>query len=199
MKTIQGSSYYEEIIKKSRFIIQANRADSVEDAIKYLGSVKINDASHNCWAYKIGETYRFSDDGEPGGTAGRPIFMAIEQQNFDHVIVVVTRHFGGIKLGTGGLARAYGGTAGKCLQQAVPYIVQNRIIFHLNVPFDTIGLAYPFLNAQPGIRRLAANYTDHGIQFTLQIVEQDYETFRIDALNCSSGTFILEILKKVWK
>ena len=85
-------------------------------------------ATHNCWAYRIGQQYRFSDDGEPGGTAGRPILQAIEGQGFDQVVVVVTRWYGGIKLGAGGLARAYGGCAAECLRLAdrVPIVESRR-------------------------------------------------------------------------
>ena len=74
------------------------------------------DATHHCWAYRIGPAYRFGDDGEPGGTAGAPILRAIEGQGVDRVMVVVVRFYGGVKLGTGGLARAYGGTAAECLR-----------------------------------------------------------------------------------
>jgi putative IMPACT (imprinted ancient) family translation regulator len=76
------------------------------------------DANHNCWAYRIGGLYRSSDDGEPAGTAGRPILSAIDGQDLDRVIVVVSRWFGGIKLGAGGLIRAYGGAAAECLRAA---------------------------------------------------------------------------------
>ena len=72
------------------------------------------EATHNCWAYKIGQEYRFNDDGEPGGTAGRPILQAIEGQGMDRVAVLVVRWFGGVKLGAGGLVRAYGGCAANC-------------------------------------------------------------------------------------
>src|SRR3546814_1073968 len=75
-------------------------------------------ANHNCWACRIGQTYRFSDDGEPGGTAGKPILQAIDGHDLDGIAVVVTRWFGGILLGSGGLVRAYGGTAALCLQGA---------------------------------------------------------------------------------
>jgi putative IMPACT (imprinted ancient) family translation regulator len=75
-------------------------------------------ATHNCWAYRIGDAYRFNDDGEPGGTAGRPILAAIDGQGCDRVAVLVTRWYGGIKLGAGGLARAYGGSAAECLRLA---------------------------------------------------------------------------------
>lgn len=109
---------HREEIRKSRFLAQARAISSAADAQAFIEEVSDPGASHNCWAWKIGQQYRFSDDGEPGGTAGRPILAAIEAQGFDGVAVVVTRWYGGIQLGTGGLARAYGGSANKCLQQA---------------------------------------------------------------------------------
>jgi uncharacterized YigZ family protein len=105
-----------EVISKSRFLAKAAPVQSPEEAQAFIHSVSDASATHNCWAWKIGNQYRFSDDGEPGGTAGRPMLTAIEGQDFDRIAVVVIRWFGGIKLGTGGLARAYGGTTAKCLQ-----------------------------------------------------------------------------------
>lgn len=105
-------------IKKSRFLAQAAPASSPEAALAFVGSLRGNGGGHHCWAYRIGQAYRFNDDGEPSSSAGKPILAAIDGQGFDHVVVVVTRWFGGIKLGVGGLIRAYGGTAAQCLQQA---------------------------------------------------------------------------------
>ncbi|HEX7369322.1 MAG TPA: YigZ family protein [Rhodanobacteraceae bacterium] len=105
-------------IKKSRFLAQAAPASSREAAMAFVDSLHGNGGGHHCWAYRIGQAYRFNDDGEPSSSAGKPILAAIDGQGFDHVVVVVTRWFGGIKLGVGGLIRAYGGTAAQCLQQA---------------------------------------------------------------------------------
>ena len=102
-------------VKHSRFLARAAPADSTHAAQAFVGSVSDPDATHNCWAWRIGGDYRSSDDGEPAGTAGRPILAAIDGQGFDRVVVVVTRWFGGIKLGAGGLVRAYGGSAAECL------------------------------------------------------------------------------------
>ncbi|CAM5479331.1 hypothetical protein SSTU70S_00294 [Stutzerimonas stutzeri] len=105
-----------EVISKSRFLAKAAPISTADEAQAFIQAVSDPTATHNCWAWKIGNQYRFSDDGEPGCAAGRPMLTAIEGQDFDRVVVVVIRWFGGIKLGTGGLARAYGGTTAKCLQ-----------------------------------------------------------------------------------
>ncbi|WP_341669556.1 IMPACT family protein [Alcaligenes sp. SDU_A2] len=109
---------FQEDIKKSRFLALAAPVDSAEQALQFFQENSVADATHNCWAYKIGAQYRFNDDGEPGGTAGRPILQAIEGQDCDRVAVLVIRWFGGVKLGTGGLVRAYGGVAAQCLRLA---------------------------------------------------------------------------------
>ncbi|OCG00837.1 IMPACT family protein [Gilliamella sp. wkB112] len=121
-----------EEIKKSRFIVNAAPINSAEQAMAFIAQVSDPSATHNCWAWKIGQQYRFNDDGEPTSTAGRPILSAIEGQDCDQVVVVVTRYFGGIKLGTGGLIRAYGGSASHCLQQAelIELIARIQLQFH---------------------------------------------------------------------
>jgi uncharacterized YigZ family protein len=105
-------------IRKSKFVANATNVASEDAALEFLERISDPGATHNCWAWRIGQRYRFSDDGEPGGTAGKPILQAIDGQNIDNVMVVVTRWFGGIKLGAGGLMRAYGGCAAECLRQA---------------------------------------------------------------------------------
>ncbi len=105
-------------IRKSVFVANAAPVDDVDAALAWITRVGVRDATHNCWAYRIGAQYRFNDDGEPSGTAGKPILAAIDGQGFDRVAAVVTRRFGGIKLGAGGLVRAYGGPAAECLRVA---------------------------------------------------------------------------------
>ena len=104
--TLTGLCEFREEIRKSRFITLATPITSPQDAQAFFEQHSDLNATHNCWAWKLGDQYRSSDDGEPGGTAGRPILAAIEAQGFDQVAVLVIRWYGGIQLGTGGLARA---------------------------------------------------------------------------------------------
>ena len=129
LHTLVTASRHSEEIRKSRFLAQAAPVETPPQALAYVQQISDVTATHNCWAYRIGQDYRFNDDGEPGGTAGRPILQAIEGQGVDRVVVVVTRWYGGIKLGAGGLARAYGGTAAECLRLAerVPLVVMARL------------------------------------------------------------------------
>ncbi|BFM12577.1 IMPACT family protein [Simiduia litorea] len=105
-------------VKKSRFIAQAHFADSREQALALLSQAKLAypDARHHCWAYYIGDPQApslvaFSDDGEPSGTAGKPILHVLQHKNIGDLMLIVIRYFGGIKLGAGGLVRAYGQAA----------------------------------------------------------------------------------------
>lgn len=111
-RTIHGYGEAETIINKSRFIGYAMPVESEEDALEFIDKLKTKhrDATHNVYAYVLGKDsniQRFSDDGEPTGTAGIPVLEVIKKENLRNVVVVVTRYFGGIKLGAGGLIRAY--------------------------------------------------------------------------------------------
>lgn len=130
--TLASTCQHSEDIKKSRFLAQAAPVQTAEQALAFVRQVGDPAATHNCWAYRIGQDYRFNDDGEPGGTAGRPILQAIEGQGIDRAVVVVTRWYGGIKLGAGGLVRAYGGTAAECLRRAarLPIVAMARLGVH---------------------------------------------------------------------
>lgn len=134
-------------IKHSRFLAQAAPLDTVADAARFLQAVSDPDATHNCWAWRYGGDYRSSDDGEPAGTAGRPILAAIDGQGYDRVVVVVTRWFGGIKLGAGGLVRAYGGAAAECLRlaQRLPLVATTRLRVH--VGFSDLSVLHHLLGA----------------------------------------------------
>ena len=140
LAALAGRCRHEQDIKKSRFLALAAPVDSPEEALAFVQDVGDPAATHNCWAYRIGQAYRFNDDGEPGGTAGRPILQAIEGQGIDRAVVVVTRWYGGIKLGAGGLARAYGGTAAECLRLAGRVPIVPRATLALDCEFADLAL-----------------------------------------------------------
>ena len=138
--TLLGPCEYREEIRKSRFLALAAPVNSAAEAQAFIDSHRDLAASHNCWAWKVGNQYRFNDDGEPGGTAGRPILAAIEGQGCDQVVVLVIRWYGGIQLGTGGLARAYGGSAAKCLQGGQALQLVQRLSGHCHLYFAELPL-----------------------------------------------------------
>ncbi len=176
MVTLLTPNRLEEEIKKSRFVARVARAQSPEEALAFLASVKDPKATHNCWAYRIGELYRFSDDGEPGGTAGRPMLAAIESQGLDEVMAVVTRYYGGIKLGAGGLARAYGNTVAECLRIAKRLELCPMVTVTLAAPFELTGTLYQLLDKMP-LKRLAEDYTPEGLVLTVSMEESSYQPF----------------------
>ena len=121
-RTIKEDGQVQEEIKKSRFICHAKRVYSEEDARDFITAIKKEHykATHNCSAFIIGERSeikRTSDDGEPSGTAGVPMLGVLENHNLTNVCVVVTRYFGGIKLGAGGLIRAYAGSVALAVKE----------------------------------------------------------------------------------
>lgn len=133
IRTIKEFAQSEYIEKKSRFIAQAFPISSISEAENLLSSIrnKYSDSTHNCYAYVVGvqkDVFKFSDDGEPAGTAGKPIYQTIINFDLTNVLVVVTRYFGGIKLGASGLVRAYAKAAKMVLDVApkveIPITVQ---------------------------------------------------------------------------
>lgn len=132
-KTVKGYGESEIIIQKSRFITYINRAETEQQAQAFIDDIKSRhkNANHNCSAYMIGEhdtIQKANDDGEPSGTAGVPMLEVLKKQGLKDTVVVVTRYFGGIKLGGGGLIRAYGKATTEGIQAAQ---VVNRKLHHL--------------------------------------------------------------------
>ena len=130
--TLAGPVHVEpEPIKRSRFLGDAAPATSAADAMTFVASIRDRypDAGHHCFAYRLGSSdgdSRVSDDGEPGGTGGQPILNHIDGAELRNVVIVVTRYFGGTKLGKGGLIRAYGGTAGRAIAAGTVVEVEER-------------------------------------------------------------------------
>lgn len=167
---------FEAEVKKSRFIARAAPVDDEEAAKAYIERVSDPGANHNCWAWLIGDSYRFDDDGEPGGTAGRPILQAIESQGYDRTVVVVTRFFGGTKLGTGGLARAYGGTANEALRTAESAPIIPKVRLRLILPFEFVDAAHHALSEFDG-DKLDEEYDTEGVTLIVTIPANHRQAF----------------------
>lgn len=138
--TVKNTEEYSETINKSKFIVNVSRVETAEEAAEFIQKIGKNyyDATHNCYAYIAGDTAKFSDNGEPNGTAGLPIYETIKKQNLDRVCVVVTRYFGGIKLGAGGLIRAYGGCAAAALAKAEKVQISLITPFKVVLPYNML-------------------------------------------------------------
>ncbi len=155
MKVVLGETIEETIIQKSRFITYLKEVTSSEDAIHYIKLIKKrhHDANHNCSAYIIGQddlNKRSSDDGEPQGTAGKPMLECLEKNNIYNTVCVVTRYFGGIKLGAGGLIRAYQ----KCTSNGL--LASN---FYQEVCYDKISVSVAFDMIGSIEKHIRENYT----------------------------------------
>lgn len=152
-RTVKGSGEALIIEKKSKFIATVYPVKSPEEAEQYMIKIrkKYYDATHNCFAYQIGEHNEFqksSDDGEPQGTAGKPILDVLKGENVKNVLICVTRYFGGTLLGTGGLVRAYGRAAKEGLL-AAEIIEKRRIrLYYVQMPYTLVGKVQYLLNEQ---------------------------------------------------
>lgn len=156
-------------IKKSRFAAVAAPIASEGDAQAFLALHSDPSANHNCWAWRIGQSYRFNDDGEPSGTAGKPILQAIDGQALDGVAVVVTRWFGGILLGSGGLMRAYGGTAALCLREAEKIPLIKTISGTLQCTFADLPLLQSRLTAIDGAKINDQAFGEDGVSLAITV------------------------------
>lgn len=142
--TIENSEPTEKIIEKSRFISYSSRAEGEEQARAFLAEIKKEHpfATHICYAYigdKQGNVQRFSDDGEPQGTAGMPMLDVLRRENLTNVLCVVTRYFGGVLLGTGGLVRAYTKSTQLALENAGINEVNRYAVVLITCPYSLLG------------------------------------------------------------
>jgi uncharacterized YigZ family protein len=188
--TLLDLCQYREEIRKSRFITLAGPIASAAEAMAFIERHSDPAATHNCWAWKLGGQYRSNDDGEPGGTAGRPILAAIEAQGFDQVVVLVIRWYGGIQLGTGGLARAYGGGANKCLQQAPRRELVERSEFTCSCTFSELALLKLRLAELDGLV-LDEQFTASGVDLSLAVGLAHLEGLQQQLADLSRGRICL--------
>ncbi|WP_313532624.1 YigZ family protein [Shinella sp.] len=180
MYTLDQTEHFEQEIRKSRFLAIACPVETEAEAKARLTEVSDLSANHNCWAWRIGQAYRFSDDGEPSGTAGKPILQAIDGQALDRTLVVVTRWFGGILLGSGGLMRAYGGTASLCLRAAAKTEYVERAALSVSLGFSDLALVKARLAALPGLMIDDEVFHDSGARLFFRIPsERAEETLRL--------------------
>ena len=178
-------------VRKSRFLALAFPLAEAGEVGALLREHGDPDATHNCWAWRFGEDYRSSDDGEPGGTAGRPILAAIEQQGYDRVLVLVIRWYGGINLGTGGLARAYGGSAAECLRSAPrqPLVPSREALVACD--FSLSGAVHA-LFASLGAEKLQESFDERGLHLRLRLPAAMYPDLERRLRDLSRGAATLQ-------
>jgi uncharacterized YigZ family protein len=181
----------EIIEQKSRFISVIQPVKTEDEAIEFINGIKKKywDARHNCMAYIVGEngeTKRFSDDGEPQGTAGKPILDILERNNVNNAVIVVTRYFGGILLGTGGLVRAYGKAAKEALLNCQLVERRNGIKFVMEVDYTAVG-KIQYIMRQEEATEIS---TEYGEKVTLAalVQEETAKTFFEKITEATAGT-----------
>lgn len=189
--TIAQAITYVEEIKKSRFEAIAAPVCSIEQAQQFLSAHHDPSTSHQCWAWRIDGQGRVNDDGEPQGTAGRPILAVIEGQQLDQIIVLVNRWYGGIKLGTGGLARAYGGAASQCIQLAekIPILATQQVSFACD--YKLWPTMQYYLDKQQILYEVV--YTDAGLHVVCMVINQQRDALAEYLNNLSKGQSVLTV------
>lgn len=196
-KTVQQAAAAELKIKGSQFIGNIFPVHSREEAEAQLNRVRktYHDATHNCFAYRIGsgveEISRFSDDGEPSGTAGRPILQVLSTAGITDALLVITRYFGGTKLGTGGLARAYNASAQQTLERAGTKTVVLMDELFLGLPYDLYGLAQNILDKFGG--RLGEVTYDADVLMQVFVRKSQVDAFKTHITEQSNGRIKLRV------
>ena len=185
--TDAGEAEYVE--KRSRFIGHVRRVESEEDARAFIAEMKKKyyDARHNCWCYIIrGEAERYSDDGEPQGSAGIPMLEVFRREGVTNVVCVVTRYFGGVLLGTGGLLRAYTKSAKDALDAAGVSVVRRWVEAELDCSYSQAEKLKLEVSAAGGI----VSDTEYGAGVTLKVLvpEELSESFSAQIFDVSAGS-----------
>ena len=198
--TIKENSYDEFVEKKSTFITHLIRVTSEEEAREFMQKMKKKhyDATHVCSCYVVGdnnEITRANDDGEPSGTAGAPMLDVLVKNEIKNVCATVIRYFGGTKLGTGGLVRAYGGGVINALKNATLVKRKDALEIRLELDYSLNGkIEYEIEKTNFIVNNL--EYTDK-IIYTIYVMEEDYDSFQSWIANLTNGQFkILSIHEK---
>ena len=190
--TIKENSYDEFVEKKSTFITHLVRVTSEEEAREFIQKMKKKhyDASHVCSCYVVGdnnEITRTNDDGEPSGTAGAPMLDVLVKNEIKNVCATVIRYFGGTKLGTGGLVRAYGGGVINALKNATLVERKDALEIRLELDYSLNGkIEYEIEKTNFIVNNL--EYTDK-IIYTIYVMEEDYDSFQSWIANLTNGQF----------
>lgn len=196
--TIDGMYSGETVIEKSRFIATVCGINSPDDAAEAVARVKKQHpfATHNCYAYLCGDAGKFSDDGEPQGTAGRPIYECLKNSGLDKVVAIVTRYFGGVKLGAGGLVRAYSGAVSSVLKEANKVVMRRcrNVIVSVSYEYDSAVRSV----LSDGIFLSSVDYSEQ-VAFTL-LVLADFEDTITDIIQQKTrGTAEILLKEEVLK
>lgn len=193
--TVKGCGYHTLIVQKSRFTASISRAENEQDAEAFIEKIKKEnrDANHNCFAYTIGlnnDIQKASDDGEPGGTAGVPMLEVLKKRELKNTVVVVTRYFGGIKLGAGGLIRAYGKAVTEGLNEAGIVRCERMRIMKITSEYTWIGKLENELRASSFILK-DIQYTEK-VEMTVYVPVEKNDSFSEWITNLTNGQAVIK-------
>lgn len=179
--TVKEFGENEIVIERSRFIAHVSRAETEEQAQEFIQTIKKKhwDATHNCSAYLIGENnhiQKANDDGEPSGTAGVPILEVLKKKDLKDTVVVITRYFGGIKLGAGGLIRAYGKATSEGIKATGVVERQLMRVMHTKVDYTWLGKLENELRHHSFYRLKEIHYLEN-VEFETYVKESEIQNF----------------------
>lgn len=174
-------------MRNSRFVGVCGPAEDEASARAFVAEHGEPGCRHVAWAFRCGDVVRFDDAGEPGGTAGRPILSALERFELDRAVVAVSRFFGGVKLGTGGLARAYGGTALDAIAETPTEVLVALRRIECRVPFESAGELHRLIE-ECGVEKLDERWHGDGLTATLAVPSKRLRTFADRLSDATSGT-----------
>lgn len=177
------------LIDKSEFITYLKPVFNLEEVNLFLNEIrkKHYDATHNCYAYILGdqmEIQKCSDDGEPSKTAGFPILEVLKKNGITNVICIVTRYFGGIKLGSGGLIRAYGSSCSECLKLAKFQEKKVISILKITIPYNLIGIVERYIRENT---LLISTDFNNDVNYIVSLLKDKKDTFKLDLTNLTKG------------
>lgn len=200
-RTVKSQGSHELIINKSRFICSMKRTESEADAQAFIEDIRAKHpkANHNCFAYLIGNTnsiQRMSDDGEPSGTAGVPMLEVLKKQQLKNTTAVVTRYFGGVKLGAGGLIRAYGSAVSEAINAIGLVEKQMNQLVSVDISYHLSGKLQNTLEQSPYIIQ-SIDYTDT-VLFNCIVKIEELEQFKLDITNWTSAQGVITLGEKAW-
>lgn len=193
--TIKQNIEQETVINKSRFITYLFKVENEDEAKAKIDEIKAlhKDATHNCSAYTVGDSHQIqkaNDDGEPSGTAGVPMLESLKKNDIHNVVAIVTRYFGGIKLGSGGLIRAYQGRVSEAIQLAGKVIYKNGMIIQVTLPYELSGKFEHAIDDKFII--INQTYTDKVI-YDVQLVSEDKDEFINFVTELTQGLPVIQV------
>ena len=199
-RTIGSYGENQIVINKSKFIGYSMPINTEDEAKEFINQIKTKhrDATHNVYAYVVGEDsniQRFSDDGEPSGTAGIPALEVLKKEDLRNVVVVITRYFGGVKLGGGGLIRAYTRGAKIAIDAGVILDMVLHLGLNLILDYTLYGKVENFLNN--GNYKIEEVIYEENVQVFMYIIKSKVDEFTSEIVNLTSGSVYIECIDEI--